>query len=200
LGSDRTFFALRIRRQIPTPETADNEEIAVDKLQGMLLEQAQYSKVSTAERRRESRTLIARPVYIRPADPSETSFEEVQTTTDFSNFGLHFVTAQKDYYREGMQLYMIPVLGCLNFECLGEVVRLEPLPDERWGIAVKLLRIGKPIVDERTVRTSSFRVPNVLGAAKTWNEMSPDFPARIRSVEHSHSRIKMQVSVKNRQG
>ena len=93
----------------------------------------------TADRRRESRALIARPVYIRPADPSETSFEEVQTTTDVSNVGLHFITAQKGCYRKGMQLYMIPVLGCLNFECLGEVVRMEPLPDERCGIAVKLL-------------------------------------------------------------
>jgi len=145
----------------------------VNKLQGILLEEGPEARVNGTERRRESRTRVARPVYIRPADPSESNFEEVQITTDFSKVGLHFVTAHKDCYREGMQLYMIPVLGWLNFECLGEVVRIEPRADEKCGIAVRLLRIGKPIVDDRTVGRSAFRASNVLRLAETWMDVSP---------------------------
>ncbi len=151
----------------------------MDMLQGMLLEEVRKLSVHTAERRRRSRTRIARPVYIRRADPSETDFEEVQTTTDFSDVGLHFVTAQRDFCRKGMQLYMIPLLGCLNFEYLGEVVRMERRLDGRYGIAVELLRIDRPIVDHRAVGKSAFRDPNVLRLAETWMEFSP-MPASVK--------------------
>lgn len=169
----------------------------MDELQKMLEDAARNAGASASDRRRESRTRIARPVYIRPADPSETPFEEVQTTTDFSRAGLHFVTAQEHCYREGMQLYLIPVLGCLNFECLGEVVRKEALPDERWGIAVKLLRIGKPIVDGRTVKTSAFRSRSVLRLAETWVEVSPAAAPRANSRNSAEdSPMEMSVAVK----
>jgi hypothetical protein len=36
------------------------------------------------ERRRESRALIARPVYLEAADPDDEHFEEVRTTRDLS--------------------------------------------------------------------------------------------------------------------
>lgn len=165
--------------------------------QQMLADAAKDAGASASDRRRESRTRIARPVYIRPADPSETHFEEVQVTTDFSNVGLHFITAQKDCYHQGMQLYLIPALGCLNFECLGEVVRMEPLPDERCGIAVKLLRIGKPIVDHRTVGRSAFRAPNVLRLAETWVEVTPTRVSRTRSRDSvEDSCVEVMVAVK----
>ena len=145
----------------------------MNKLQQVPLDEGQNDSADAPERRRGSRTRVARPVYIRPADPSENNFEEVQITTDFSNVGLHFITAQKDCYRKGMQLYMIPVLGWLNFECLGEVVRIEPRPDGKYGIAVKLLRLGKPVVDVHTVGRSAFRASNVLRVAETWTQVSP---------------------------
>lgn len=175
----------------------DCSEVVVDELQKMLEDAVRNAGASASDRRRESRTQIARPVYIRPADPSETPFEEVQVTTDFSNAGLHFVTAQRDCYRKGMQLYLIPALGCLNFECLGEVVRMEPLPEGRCGIAVKLLRIGKPIVDDRTVKTSAFRSRSVLRLAETWVEVSPTAaPGKSSRDSAEDSRAETRVAVK----
>ena len=168
----------------------------MDKSQRMLLEKESNSRAYTAERRRESRTLIARPVYIRQADPSERSFEETQITTDFSNVGLHFVTTQRNFYRKGMKLYVIPVLGCLNFEYLGEVMRMERQLDGRYGIGVKLLHIGKPVLDSRRVGSSALGAPDFLRLAETWVEVSPAPTPRTQTRESDEdSWIEVPVSV-----
>jgi len=77
--------------------------------------------------------------------------------TDFSRIGLYFITARIESYREGMQLYVIPAFGCFNFEYLAEVVRVKQLPFGEYGIAVRLIRIGNPIVDASTVAKSAFQ-------------------------------------------
>lgn len=118
--------------------------------------EAQDSLAVQGDRRRDPRTRIARPVYLRPVDPSETPFEEVRTMTDFSRGGFYFITARIESYRKGMQLYVIPAFGCFNFEYLSEVVRIEPLPFGEYGIAVRLIRIGNP-VNSSTVTKSVFQ-------------------------------------------
>jgi PilZ domain len=120
-------------------------------------QETQVASPSRADRRREPRTRCARPVYVRPADPSDTCFEEVRTMTDFSRIGFCFITPRIESYRKGMSLYVIPAFGCFNFEYLGEVVRIEELPSCEYGIAVRLLRIGSPAVNASTLTMSAFR-------------------------------------------
>jgi hypothetical protein len=119
--------------------------------QRIFSQEAQDSLAGQPDRRRESRTRSARPVYVRSADPDDARFEEVRTMTDFSRTGFYFVTARIESYRKGMQLYVIPALGCFNFEYLGEVVRIERLPFGEYGIAVQLIRIGNPVLNPSTV-------------------------------------------------
>jgi hypothetical protein len=113
-------------------------------------QESQDSRVDQSERRRVPRTRMARPVYLRPADPSTAHFEEVRTMTNFSRIGFYFITNRSESYREGMQLYVIPAFGCFNFEYMGEVVRIENLPSSEYGIAVRLLRMGSPAVNAST--------------------------------------------------
>ena len=124
---------------------------------------AQESLAGQPDRRREPRTRSARPVYVRPADPSDARFEEVRTMTDFSRTGIYFITARIESYRKGMQLYVIPAFGCFNFEFLGEVVRIESLPFGEYGIAVQLIRIVNPVVNHSTVAMSAFQSFALVG-------------------------------------
>jgi hypothetical protein len=115
-----------------------------------------------ADRRREPRTRIDRPVYVQPAGLCGQHFEEVRTMRDFSRSGFYFVT-QKGFYREGMQLYVIPAFGCFNFEYIGEVVRIERLPFGDYGIAVRLLRMGNAAVNSCTTARSAFQSFGLVG-------------------------------------
>ena len=115
-----------------------------------------------ADRRREPRTRIDRPVYVQPASLSGPRFEEVRTMRDFSRSGFYFIT-QKGFYREGMQLYVIPAFSCLNSEYVGEVVRIDRLPFGDYGIAVRLLRMGNAVVNARTNARSVFQSFALVG-------------------------------------
>ena len=118
--------------------------------------EAQDSMTGQEDRRLEPRTRMARPVYMQPADPRDTRFEEVGTMTDFSRNGFYFIT-QRGSYREGMQFYVIHAFGCFNFEYVGEVVRIEQLPFGEYGIAVQLIRIGNPVLNDSTIAKSAFQ-------------------------------------------
>ena len=135
-----------------------------DLQQAVLSKGIQDSLVGQADRRRVPRIRMARPVYVQPADPRDARFEEVRTMTDFSRTGFYFITNRCESYREGMQLYVIPAFGCFNFEYLGEVVRIEGLPSGESGIAVRLLRIGSPVVNASTVTQSAFQSFARVGA------------------------------------
>jgi PilZ domain len=112
--------------------------------------------VASADRRREPRTQMARPVYVRPSDPNGERFEEVRTMTDFSRSGLYFITERESYF-DGMQLYVTPAFGCMNLEYVGEVVRIERLPFGEFGIAVRLLRVGNSVVTATSTTKSAFQ-------------------------------------------
>jgi hypothetical protein len=109
-----------------------------------------------ADRRREPRVRVTRPVYVQPADPANSDFEEVRTMKDFSRSGIYFTT-ERDFYSQGMQLYVVPAVGCFNFEYVGEVVRVDRLADNEYGIAVRVLRIRSLPADSRTATMSAFR-------------------------------------------
>ena len=97
-------------------------------------------QLALTDKRREPRTRLARPVYVRPCNPIGEAFEEVRTMKDYSRGGLYFITERASYC-DGMQLYVTPAFGCLNLEYVGEIVRIEPLPFGEYGIAVQLLGI-----------------------------------------------------------
>jgi hypothetical protein len=109
-----------------------------------------------AERRRETRIHMARPVYVQPADPRDSHFEEVLTMSNYSRGGFYFISERGPYY-QGMKLYVIPALGCLNLEYIGEVRRVEPLPTGGCGVAVQLLRIRNLMVNARTATMSAYQ-------------------------------------------
>ena len=109
-----------------------------------------------SDRRREPRTHMDRPVYVEPVGHSYAPFEEVRTMTNFSRNGFYFITQRKDYC-EGMQLYVIPAFGCFNFEYIGIVVRVEELPFGDYGIAVKLLHIGRSAMKDCTATRAAFQ-------------------------------------------
>ncbi len=124
--------------------------------QRIFAEETQDAPTSQADRRREPRTQTARPVYLQPADPADTYFEEVRTMANFSRTGFYFLTHTASY-REGMQLHVIPAFGCFNFEYVAEVVRIERLPLGEYGIAVRLLRLGNSLVNSSTITKSAFQ-------------------------------------------
>ena len=95
---------------------------------------------SRSERRGERRVKVDRLVYVRPADAESGHFEEVRSMRDLSRSGFYFTT-ERNFYRPGTQLNVVPAFGTLNLEYLGEVVRVEKLADGEFGVAVRLLRV-----------------------------------------------------------
>jgi hypothetical protein len=79
---------------------------------------------------------------IRPSDPKDAHFDELNTTANVSREGIYFVSRIESYY-EGMRLFVaVPYHSPRepqDREHLGQVVRVDTLPDGRWGIAVQLL-------------------------------------------------------------
>jgi hypothetical protein len=128
----------------------------MNELEQRIFSQETDVPATPADRRREPRTRIARPVYVQPGDPTAERFEEVRTMTDFSRNGLYFIT-QRESYCEGMQLRVTPAFGCFNLEYVGEVVRIERLPFGEYGIAVQLLRVGNSAVNASTTAKSAFQ-------------------------------------------
>jgi len=96
----------------------------------------------TQERRRSRRVKIGQPLKIRPSDPKDTHFEENSVTANVSRDGIYFVSGLKSYY-EGMRLFVVVPHHTPNEpqdrEYLGQVVRVDTLQGEHFGIAVQLL-------------------------------------------------------------
>jgi len=79
---------------------------------------------------------------IRPSDPKDKYFEDTTTTKNVSREGIYFVTRVSGY-TEGMRLFVV-VPGHtpnapLDREYLGQVVRVDALPEAHWGVAIQLL-------------------------------------------------------------
>ena len=94
------------------------------------------------ERRRSRRIKIGQPLKIRPSDPKDTHFEDINVTTNVSRDGIYFVSHVRTY-TEGMRLYVaVPYHMPRNEqdrEYLGQVVRVDALLEGRFGVAVQLL-------------------------------------------------------------
>jgi hypothetical protein len=90
------------------------------------------------------RETLSEPVLVRPFDPLFP--EEICTTANVSRSGLYFLTPTKHYF-VGMN-----VIVTLNFgqddpihrEQIGDVVRVEELDEDKWGVAIRILMHNNP--------------------------------------------------------
>ncbi len=93
----------------------------------------------TKNRRQSPRAKMAQPVRVRPFDSHYPT--EICSTTNVSRKGLYFITATTHYF-QGMGVYVVrnfqPGDPMLNEE-IGDVVRIDKLPEGKWGVAVRIL-------------------------------------------------------------
>lgn len=94
-----------------------------------------------AEKRRSRRAKIAKPLRVRPSEPRDEHFEDLPVSINASKDGIYFHTRRDDYYK-GMRVFItFPFTSAhdpMNCEYVAEVVRIDPLPNNRFGIAVHL--------------------------------------------------------------
>jgi len=99
-------------------------------------------EVRQQERRRSRRIRIGQPLRVSPSDPHDAHFEETSTTKNVSREGIYFFSKNQSY-RVGMRLFVtLPYhfpSAPHDLEYLGQVARIENLPDGSRGIAVQLL-------------------------------------------------------------
>ncbi|HWZ96572.1 MAG TPA: PilZ domain-containing protein [Candidatus Dormibacteraeota bacterium] len=94
------------------------------------------------KQRRSRRAKIARPVRVRPSAPQDDHFEDIPTSVNASKEGIYFISRRPNYYK-GMRVFVtFPYTSAhdpMSCEYVAEVVRVENLPNNKFGIAVHLL-------------------------------------------------------------
>ncbi len=87
------------------------------------------------------RSKIARPVRVRPSDPRDEHFEDLPVSVNASKEGIYLTSRRKSYYK-GMRVFVtFPFSSShdpMNCEYVAEVVRVEELPNGKFGVAVNL--------------------------------------------------------------
>jgi len=95
-----------------------------------------------AEKRRSRRAKIAKPLRVRPSEPRDEHFEDLPVSINASKEGIYFQTRRDNYYK-GMRVFVtFPFTSPhdpMNCEYVAEVVRVENLPNNRFGVALHLL-------------------------------------------------------------
>ena len=95
-----------------------------------------------AQKRRSRRAKMARPLRVRPSDPKDDHFEDLPVSVNASKEGIFFTTRRENYYK-GMRVFVtFPFSSAhdpMNCEYVGEIVRVETLPNKKFGVAVHLL-------------------------------------------------------------
>jgi len=94
-----------------------------------------------SEQRRNRRAKISKPMRVRPSEPRDDHFEDLPVSVNASRDGVFFQTRRTDYYK-GMRVFVTLPFGSaqdpMNCEYIGQVVRIESLPNGKVGIAVHL--------------------------------------------------------------
>ena len=94
------------------------------------------------EQRRSRRAKITRPLRVRPSEPRDEHFDDIPTSVNASREGIYFVSRKSNYYK-GMRVFVtFPYTSAhdpMNCEYVAEVVRVENLPNNKFGVAVHLL-------------------------------------------------------------
>ena len=95
-----------------------------------------------AEKRRSRRAKIARTLRVRPSEPKDDHFEDLPVSINASREGVLFKTRRTAYY-PGMRVFVtFPYSSAhdpMNCEYVAKVVRVDKMPNDRFGVAVELL-------------------------------------------------------------
>jgi PilZ domain len=93
------------------------------------------------DKRKSRRAKIAKPLRVRPSEPREEHFEDLSISVNASKEGIYFHTRRSNYYK-GMRVFVTFPFSSkydpMNCEYVGEVVRVENLPNGRFGVALHL--------------------------------------------------------------
>jgi hypothetical protein len=90
------------------------------------------------------RESLSEPVLVHPSDPLFP--EEICTTANVSRSGVYFVTSTKHYF-VGMNVVVTLNFGPddpIHREQIGDVVRIEKLDKNKWGVALRILIHNNP--------------------------------------------------------
>jgi hypothetical protein len=93
-----------------------------------------------SELRRGRRAKLARPMRVRPSEPRDDHFEDLPNSVNASKHGIYFVSKNSTYYK-GMRVFVTFPYSAhdpMSSEYLAEVVRIDILPNNKFGIAVDL--------------------------------------------------------------
>ncbi len=96
----------------------------------------------TTDPRHDSRRVKAeQPIRVRSASQSSARFDDVETTKNVSRKGLFFTTHRSSYHLGMRVLVTVPYSpsGASGIEYLAEVVRMQILDLETFGVALRLL-------------------------------------------------------------
>jgi hypothetical protein len=96
---------------------------------------------AVSELRRGRRAKMARPMRVRPSEPRDDHFDDLPNSVNASKHGIYFVSKRSTYYK-GMRVFVtFPYTSAhdpMNSEYLAEVVRIDILANNKFGIAVDL--------------------------------------------------------------
>ena len=102
---------------------------------------AESAQQTYPDKRKSRRAKIAKPLRVRPSEPREEHFEDLPMSVNASKEGIYFHTRRSNYYK-GMRVFVtFPFTSKydpMNCEYVGEVVRVENLPNGRFGVALHL--------------------------------------------------------------
>jgi hypothetical protein len=103
---------------------------------------AEVSETQYAEKRRSRRAKIAKPLRVRPSEPRDEHFEDLPVSINASKEGIYFHSRRSNYYK-GMRVFVTFPFATqhdpMNCEYVAEVVRVETLPNGRFGVALHLI-------------------------------------------------------------
>jgi hypothetical protein len=124
---------LTLRRQPAIVESA----IACSKSAMAEVPEKQYP-----QKRRSRRAKIARTLWVRPSEPRDEHFEDMPISINASREGIFFSTRKETYY-PGMRVFVTFPYSSphdpMNCEYVAQVVRVEKLPNAKYGVALNLL-------------------------------------------------------------
>jgi hypothetical protein len=93
------------------------------------------------QKRRSRRVKMSRALRVRPSEPRDEHFEDLITSINVSKEGIYFHSRRAGYYK-GMRVFVtFPFSSAhdpMSCEYVAEVVRVEELPNKRFGVAVDL--------------------------------------------------------------
>jgi hypothetical protein len=93
-------------------------------------------------KRRNRRAKIVKPLRVRPSEPRDEHFDDMPVSVNASKDGIYFVSRKTNYYK-GMRVFVTFPFSSghdpMNCEYVAEVVRVEELPNTKFGVALHLL-------------------------------------------------------------